>query len=108
MDLPGRTNNLYKEHVLVEDLTDKEPEVVMEPSPACMSTLTAGQGTLGFCTTKHTNVGYVPPRQFQFDLNIENIINRPKWIREIFTPGSYAPILLVILVLLITYHLFRV
>jgi hypothetical protein len=106
MDFPGRTNNLYKEHI-VEDLPDKEPEVIIEPSPGCASTLTAGQGTFGFCTSEHKNNGYVPPRRFQFDLNIENIIKRPKWSRQLFTSGSYMPMILVILILLITYHLFR-
>lgn len=106
MDFPGRRNNLYKEHI-VEDLPDKEPSTVIEPSQGCQSTLTAGQGTYEFCTSKQGKLGYIPPRLFQFDTNIENIIKKPKWIREVFTPGSYGQFLLVILVLLLTYHLFR-
>ena len=108
MEFPNRTNNLYKEHFAEPKAPEPVETAAFEGSPGCENTLTAGQGTYQFCTENIIPNGYPgPPRLFQFDTNVENLINTPKWKRDLFTPeGGFKFVGLAIL-LVIMYHLFR-
>lgn len=106
MDFPARKNNLYKEHI-IEDIPEPEPVPEPEWSPGCSSTLTAGQGTFQFCTQPSREPGYIPPRRFQFDTNVENLLQKPKWLQWDLDVKSPMVLLLVALVLFLMYRLFR-
>jgi hypothetical protein len=80
--LPGRVNNPYKEQPkIVEQPVHKDIQLPAAKSQGCVQALTAGYGTLEYCTQNGTPLP-VPPRRVQFDTNVENIITRSK--RNIF------------------------
>lgn len=66
--LPGRTNNLYKEKLVVEPEFEVTP-IVSEKSQGCSLARTAGYGTLEYCTQPSDTLN-VPPRYFQLDENV--------------------------------------
>ncbi len=71
MDPPGRTNNLYKERLVVDPTIEIRPEH-KEESQGCMFARTAGYGTFEYCSTVPDTIP-VPPRRFQLDFNIQKI-----------------------------------
>jgi hypothetical protein len=75
--LPGRVNNPYKDHkkVVVANTEDVYKELPPVPkSQGCVHALTAGYGTLEYCTQNGDRLP-MPPRYVQFDTNVENIIS---------------------------------
>jgi hypothetical protein len=75
---PGRTNNLYKEKMVIEPSVEIK-EIPDETSQGCKFARTAGYGTLEFCSMPSDNVP-VPPRLFQLDEKVDEarIIHKNK------------------------------
>lgn len=76
--LPGRVNNPYKDHIKIANDQGEVRVRQLPPVPksqGCLYALTAGYGTLEYCTQNGDDPLPIPPRYVQFDTNVEDVIS---------------------------------